>query len=84
MDWAELATWKIMDTVGKWLTVDGSLFMAYCKAKTLDRRVAGMWEVTPSEYEIVNERGMIINMIRKVCELRATGPESDHLRRKAR
>ena len=40
----------------KWLTVDCSLFTAYCKAKGLERRVAGMWEVTPSECEIVNER----------------------------
>ena len=52
----------------KWLTVDCSLFTAYCKAKGLERRVAGMWEVTPSECEIVNERGMIINAIRKVGE----------------
>ncbi len=68
MDWAELATWKIMDRGGKWLTVDGSLFTAYCKAKALVRRVAGMWKVTPSEYDLVNKRGMIINTIRKITD----------------
>jgi hypothetical protein len=43
MDLDAKASWKI--TVGNAPEVDGSLFTAYCKAKSLDRRAAGMWEV---------------------------------------
>ena len=68
MEMDEVAEWVIEDREGNSLTVRGSLFQAYYKARALDSRISDFREVTPSLMDLRTVDGTTINTIR-----RATG-----------
>ena len=65
MDLNEEATWIIEDREGNALTINGSLFSAYYKARALDSKIVDIKEVTPSVMDLRLEDGTTINTIRR-------------------
>ena len=61
----EEAAWTIEDRDGNAMTIDGSLFSAYYKARALDPEIVDIREVTPSVMELRSEEGTAVNTIRK-------------------
>jgi hypothetical protein len=65
MEMNQEAAWIIEDRDGNAMTIIGSLFSAYYKARALDSRIVDIREVTPSVMDLRMEDGTTVNTIRK-------------------
>ena len=65
MDMNEEAAWIIEDRDGNAMTINGSLFSAYYKARALDPEIMDIRQVTPSVMELRSEEGTTVNTIRR-------------------
>ena len=66
MDMNEEGPWIVEDREGNALTINGSLFSAYYKARALDSKIVDIREVTPSVMDLRLEDGTTINTIRRM------------------